>query len=655
MGYPAPTATSGFHLVYYFNCGTVAGWDEEYYWAGDTSSFAAVEHDAALFAVARVEALSTQCLLLGVRIAPWPAEDSGAKLRVGAGFSGPGRAADDRASPLPPWVSVQVELQDATYLYRRHLQIRGLARPSIRWDTGAFTGLSPAGQGQIAPLLSILRNQPLPGWAMQGVWCIAGEAKDPAVTGEVPIADINGVAWPGCGTNIITSQPPPWHVGDLVRVMGLRGCNPKGLNGPARVLAVFVTGPTGTTATTITQNARCCGELRYTCGGRIKAISLALYAHATADAGRISKRDTGSIFVPMTWGPFWPMPAVIPVGAILDFLRHGYCALMTGTAGGTPVPVLWFPAPPGATVLQDQSQFRSRKYIHPYHDYHGIGEQMTVCWDDGRHQDVIPCVPACLCVPGGQTEGGPTPVEQPGGQREGGAPPLTTPGGQVEAGFAPTVPTGGQREAGMSGQIPVGGQAEAGLPSIYTGSGGVPLGGQTEGGAAPVLLAVGGETEGGPQPPLALGGETEGAVGTPPVPPGGETDGGPPPAPTVTVNCCADPVPQTLHITFSGGLSGTFTLTWDATSSSWLNTSAVLCGTAASTIALTCTFQGSWQWLLQVTQTVGGGTACSFNAGSTRAADAGVVCSPFRATWTGLSGDFGTCCAGLSVNATVVP
>src|SRR5262249_55732196 len=97
----------------------------------------------------------------------------------------------------------------------------------------------------------------------------------------------------------------------------------------------------------------------------------------------------------------------------------------------------------------------------------------------------------------------------------------------------------------------------------------------------------------------------------------------------------------TLHITFTGFVSGTYVLTYSTGTQTW-NGTATLCGGAASTLALGCT-SGIWELSL-----TGTGMACA--AFPTSASSAS--CSPLNIVFH-LTGNVGNCCPGQNFTATV--
>ncbi len=121
-----------------------------------------------------------------------------------------------------------------------------------------------------------------------------------------------------------------------------------------------------------------------------------------------------------------------------------------------------------------------------------------------------------------------------------------------------------------------------------------------------------------------------------PCPPGdcGSGAGG-----TISVMCCADLLPATLHATFSGFLSGTVALNWNGTDA-WTAT-AVLCGTNSSTLRLACTGLG---WNLSVNSSTGG-------CGAEPNGPTSHNCSPLSLSFTQFGGS--GCCNGQVFNVTV--
>jgi hypothetical protein len=77
---------------------------------------------------------------------------------------------------------------------------------------------------------------------------------------------------------------------------------------------------------------------------------------------------------------------------------------------------------------------------------------------------------------------------------------------------------------------------------------------------------------------------------------------------TVTVPCCSNPLPQTLHVTFTGALSASYALAWDG-AHTWTNTSATGCGGATASVDLACA-SGHWSLTLGASSGMGSGT-CS--------------------------------------------
>ena len=77
---------------------------------------------------------------------------------------------------------------------------------------------------------------------------------------------------------------------------------------------------------------------------------------------------------------------------------------------------------------------------------------------------------------------------------------------------------------------------------------------------------------------------------------------------TVTVPCCSNPLPQTLHVTFTGALSGSYALTWDG-AHTWTNTNVTGCGGAVVSSDLSCA-SGHWSLTLGASSGIGSGT-CS--------------------------------------------
>lgn len=109
----------------------------------------------------------------------------------------------------------------------------------------------------------------------------------------------------------------------------------------------------------------------------------------------------------------------------------------------------------------------------------------------------------------------------------------------------------------------------------------------------------------------------------------------------VTNSCCGSTsIPLTLHVTFTGFLSGTYALTYNSGPGTWTG-SATLCGGTATTITLACS-AGTWSLTL-----TSSGNGCS--AGMMNAASAS--CSPLSIVFH-LTGS-GPCCFGHSFTATV--
>jgi hypothetical protein len=107
------------------------------------------------------------------------------------------------------------------------------------------------------------------------------------------------------------------------------------------------------------------------------------------------------------------------------------------------------------------------------------------------------------------------------------------------------------------------------------------------------------------------------------------------------VSACGCNVPTTVHVTFTGALTGTYALTWQSGTIWQSAPNTILCGGAGSQIGLTCS-GGVWSMAI-----VAGGAGCGVP--STNASSA--TCSPLSITFN-LTGQAGTCCAG-AITATV--
>ena len=111
----------------------------------------------------------------------------------------------------------------------------------------------------------------------------------------------------------------------------------------------------------------------------------------------------------------------------------------------------------------------------------------------------------------------------------------------------------------------------------------------------------------------------------------------------VQVPCCfATALPQTLHVTFTGALTGTFALAWNG--SYWNNAAAVLCSGLRSQLSLTCGAGPTWN--------LGIGAVDSGACSAATAPPTGTpTCRPLSVVFniTGAGG----CCAGQSFTATV--
>jgi len=118
---------------------------------------------------------------------------------------------------------------------------------------------------------------------------------------------------------------------------------------------------------------------------------------------------------------------------------------------------------------------------------------------------------------------------------------------------------------------------------------------------------------------------------------------------TQTVNSnnvtqCGCSLPQTLHVTFTNGVSGTYALTWNGTTA-WSTPNPggpTICGGVTSPVTLQCVGN---QWELVVSQTNGGCGAGAFASSAS--------CSPLNVVFN-LTGSLpGNCCNGQSFTATV--
>ncbi len=111
----------------------------------------------------------------------------------------------------------------------------------------------------------------------------------------------------------------------------------------------------------------------------------------------------------------------------------------------------------------------------------------------------------------------------------------------------------------------------------------------------------------------------------------------------VVVGCCANALPATLHVTLTGGISGTYALTYSGSLSVWESGNVLLCGTSTSVIQLGC--QGG-VWELAISGDSGG---CQ--TGQTPADSAS--CSPFDLIFNALQTLPAGCCHGLAIRAEV--
>ncbi len=115
--------------------------------------------------------------------------------------------------------------------------------------------------------------------------------------------------------------------------------------------------------------------------------------------------------------------------------------------------------------------------------------------------------------------------------------------------------------------------------------------------------------------------------------------------PGVVVTCCDNALPATLHVTFTGAITGSAVLTavpggpnqWEGTTS--------LCGETGLNVSLICE---AGTWALGVGSSLGGCYVSQTAASS-------AVCSPLALTFA-LTGQAGHgCCGGVSFTATVTP
>jgi len=107
------------------------------------------------------------------------------------------------------------------------------------------------------------------------------------------------------------------------------------------------------------------------------------------------------------------------------------------------------------------------------------------------------------------------------------------------------------------------------------------------------------------------------------------------------ISACGCSVPSTVHVTFTGGETGTFALTW--TGSVW-TANGVLCAAARSTLQLACV---AGTWYFAVTPLDSGSCGCGAQVAASSA-----TCSPLSLVFH-LTGQAGTCCASAAITATV--
>jgi len=106
---------------------------------------------------------------------------------------------------------------------------------------------------------------------------------------------------------------------------------------------------------------------------------------------------------------------------------------------------------------------------------------------------------------------------------------------------------------------------------------------------------------------------------------------------TVTNGCCADAIPETVHVTFTGALSGTVALAYQGGILQNWQASSVLCGGLPTTISLSCT---GGTWFLSGLKSAPG--AANFDPTAAGSA----VCSPLALSFTLTSN--GGCGAGAA-------
>jgi hypothetical protein len=75
---------------------------------------------------------------------------------------------------------------------------------------------------------------------------------------------------------------------------------------------------------------------------------------------------------------------------------------------------------------------------------------------------------------------------------------------------------------------------------------------------------------------------------------------------SVTLPCCPNPLPQTLHVTLTGALSGSYALAWDG-AHTWTNTNVTGCGGSLVSVGLSCA-AGSWSLTIGAAGASGSGT-----------------------------------------------
>lgn len=282
------------------------GWREAYSFSCVSGTIDDAQKAAGRLAILRGGFLTDQAAVAEVSARPvarWDAAnnrnvkitDLGPKL-VPPGGAGGFVVGVLAGSPADPASCVVLRLFDATGLYRRDFQFRGIPASSLRFSAlGNQVGVASGAPAQ-APFIAFLSRITNADADPAGVYVLRGRSHDEAVT--LP----NGVnaAAPdvtGCSTILTLARVVPYAPGDTVHLHNARGCNKRGLNGDALVVNV---GPTN--LLTVKKRTCCCAPPSLFPGGTLTKVVNNFYGLVPLVSGQfaalfstaLSRRKTGA-------------------------------------------------------------------------------------------------------------------------------------------------------------------------------------------------------------------------------------------------------------------------------------------------------------------------------------------------------------------------